>query len=636
MHEDLLQAIFLHWIGTKWSVFFKQSFVSFRADAWKSNHSDVPKRDRKRREYYLGQKGVWTTPNIQEQRAQVHQQEYFAHQLLDHDQQRIVAQEGEEEADFKNSARERDLIDYSDEDVNLDVEEDDEEDEDMGFGLFSDGGKNNDDEYNPTRQTKSPIQAKQRLLHLLSTEIVINTQLHGQLACFRSVFKSWNPLLPHSAVLEVLEFFGVSEKWRKFFETFLQAPLKFIGDGNVGPRLRRRGIPESHALSDVFGEVVLSCLDFAVNQATDGEVLHRIYDDFWFWSHDYDKCVQAWDSVTVFAKVMGVQLADSKTGSVHIAQDKRNVAIDDRLPRGEIRWGFLYLDPSSGRFEIDQKMVDAHVDELKTQLKSKSKSVIDWISAWNSYAATFFASNFGKAANCFGREHVDEMLATHRRIQESIFDGGNVVHFLKHTIKQRFGVDHVPDGFLFFPVELGGLDLKSPFVNLLQIREGVRESPYELMKEFFEAEQDAYSDLKRTFDKADTGFIAKGEVVWNQRADPNTFFSFEEYTRYREVTRGHGVLDLVKVYNELLKKPNEESIDISIQVRNALDQLRGHSNLKGITADWNSMDAYWKWVAQMYGPEMIEKFGGLSVVDYGLLPIGMVSMFRQKRIKWQG
>jgi hypothetical protein len=38
----------------------------------------------------------------------------------------------------------------------------------------------------------------------------------------------------------------------------------------------------------------------------------------------------------------------------------------------------------------------------------------------------------------------------------------------------------------------------------------------------------------------------------------------------------------------------------------------------------------------MYGPEMVEKFGGMNVVDPGLLPIGMVGFFRQKRTKWQG
>jgi hypothetical protein len=95
------------------------------------------------------------------------------------------------------------------------------------------------------------------------------------------------------------------------------------------------------------------------------------------------------------------------------------------------------------------------------------------------------------------------------------------------------------------------------------------------------------------------------------------------------------------VYKELLKKPVQESIDVNLQVRNALDQLRGRPNLRGITYHWASMDSYWKWVAQvnvrsgdvmllvlmapqMYGPETVDKFGSLSIVDPGLLPIGTV------------
>jgi hypothetical protein len=41
-------------------------------------------------------------------------------------------------------------------------------------------------------------------------------------------------------------------------------------------------------------------------------------------------------------------------------------------------------------------------------------------------------------------------------------------------------------------------------------------------------------------------------------------------------------------------------------------------------------------VAALYGPEVMERFGGLIIVDPGLLPIGMVSLFRDKRVKWQG
>ncbi|KAF2183982.1 hypothetical protein K469DRAFT_689720 [Zopfia rhizophila CBS 207.26] len=689
MHEDLLQAIFLHYIGVKWSVFFKAAFLSFRRNksAWKTIHTTIPKITRKRREYYLGTRD--TSPNLQAERRSTHRKTYFVHQLLDHESQQVEIQEGEEEAEFAEFIEEDDF----EEDIERHAlrppiatslsrkistsqipmqqmqaprqgsvarqsyhnpvrPQGDRavQDYQMQQMLLEQQNKKRrlmarqaeesetEDDFGGNRSaSKKPMEAKQRILHLLSAEIVVNTRLHGELTCVRSVFESWNPLLPHATVLEVLDFFGVSAKWQTFFKAFLQAPLKFVDEATSSPRLRCRGTPGSHTLSDVFGEIILFCFDFSINQSTDGTPLYRLFDDFWFWSHDHEKCAKAWATVLDFAKAMSVNLNSTKTGTVRIARDASNApAIDHRLPKGQIRWGFLHLDPTTGRFEIDQKMVDSHVDELRKQLQGKSKSVIDWIQAWNTYAATFFSSNFGKAANCFGREHVDKMLATHRHIQESIFQGGNVVEYLKSTIEQRFGVKDIPDGFLFFPVELGGLDLKSPFVGLLQIRESVRENPYDLMDEFEENERDEYVRAARDF----TGNtkIQRYNVEdpnWKPAEGADDFFSFEEFTRHREEFAGFKG-KLVDTYRALLKRPSEESIDVSVQVKQALDQLNGQANLRGITGNWGVMEAYWKWVAQMYGPEMVERFGGLNVVDPGLLPIGMVSLFRDKRVKWQG
>ncbi|KAJ4353401.1 uncharacterized protein N0V89_005130 [Didymosphaeria variabile] len=661
MHEDLLQAIFLHYIGVKWSVFFKNAFKDFRKEAWETNQITVPKGDRLRREYYLGSDGTQAYPNLQKNRAIGHRKTYFAHQLLDYERQSVETEEGEEEAEYGGYAQQpmaaqrfamhqpaamqplamhrpaaaqqsmqqqfttgRTKQTAREEEVDMDCEDYSDEDDD-------------------TDEPKNPMAAKQKLVHTVATEIVLNTRLHGELTCFRSTFESWNPLLPHETILKVLKFFGVGDKWCSFFKTFLQAPLKFADDTSSSPRLRRRGTPGSHALSDVFGEVVLACLDLSVNLETGGEMMYRLYDDIWFWSKDYEKCAKAWDCVKQFTAAMNVEIDDVKTGSVHIFADKSkhqstDVDMDGRLPAGEIRWGFLYLDGFTGRFEIDEKMVEGHIEELRTQLQGKSKSVIDWIQAWNTYAATFFSSNFGKPANCFGREHVDRMLATHRRIQEKIFDGGNVVQFLKQTIEERFQVEDIPEGFLFFPVELGGLDLKSPFVGLLQIRESVKENPYDFLDEFEKKERKDYAEAKTAFDRGDVGKNRKGQVEpeFKPATGADEFFSFEEYVRYREEYAPTAKADIMRTYGSLMRRPQEESIDVSTQIQDATSQLNGQSNLKGITAYWAAMEPYWKWVAQMYGPEMCERFGGLNVVDPGLLPIGMVSMFREKRIKWQG
>ena len=229
------------------------------------------------------------------------------------------------------------------------------------------------------------------------------------------------------------------------------------------------------------------------------------------------------------------------------------------------------------------------------------------------------------------------MLATHRYIQESIFPGSNIVQYLKKVIEDRFSVSGIPDGFLFFPVELGGLELKSPFVGLLQIRESVQENPYDLLDEFEEQEREDYAAAKRLFEKGTVKrdyYKARDEKL--EPGETEMFFDFAEFTAYREMFAGIGKAKLQRTYSKLLERPTEEPLNVSAPVQQALSQLQGRGNFRGITPQWNNMDAYWKWVAQMYGPEMMDKFGGLNVVEFGLLPIGMVSMFRQRRTKWQG
>ena len=118
-----------------------------------------------------------------------------------------------------------------------------------------------------------------------------------------------------------------------------------------------------------------------------------MHDDFWVWSPQHEIVVKAWRAITAFCDVMGVSLNEGKSGTVRIMGDKAKKAIDGSLPVGEIRWGFLKLNEESGKFEIDQEMIDEHIDELQRQLKDK-KSIFSWIQVWNSFAGRFFTSKF--------------------------------------------------------------------------------------------------------------------------------------------------------------------------------------------------------------------------------------------------
>ncbi|KAI1738815.1 hypothetical protein F4680DRAFT_159743 [Xylaria scruposa] len=661
MHEDVLQAIFLHYIGVKWSVFLKGAFRQFRKfdGAWKSSKRSIPQLDQKRREYYLGIDYTHHHGSVNSARDKIYRKHYFMANLMGHDEQKQSFIEGEQEANYSVGLP-GNLQQRKKKRVNMAR---------MAAPMTAsvtaaaylppptNWAESEDDDSDCDPEERRPMEDKQRLIRLLSTEIAINTKLHGEVTAFRSGFESWDSFLPHETILAVMTLLGVSETWITFFSTFLRAPLKFLDDDSATkPRIRRRGTPTSHVLSEIFGESILFCLDLSINQATDGYSMHRMHDDFWFWSRDHEVAKTAWKAVSDFADATQTSIDFGKSGTVRIARDTSvTLEIDDSLPVGDIRWGFLKLSTKTGKFGIDQTMVDKHIVDLRRQLADKRKSVISFIQTWNTFAATFFTSNFGKPANCFGKEHVDEILATHQRIQREVFASTpsspsgllageaqpkepitGVVEYLKHLLHTRFGVSHIPDAYLFFPIELGGLDLRSPFVSILPIREAVVSDPGEMLDAFLEAERDDYANGKRTFER-DIWRNASWEPEEPQ--DRDNFMAFDEYARYREDLNYKFSNNLARVFERLLEVPaGSEGISVaSASVRGGIEALANLSNgLKDITGNWNAMDSYWCWVAQLYGPEAIRRFGGLNIVEPGLLPMGMVSIFRDKRVKWQG
>ena len=577
--EDLLQALFLRFIGVQWSVRFREILTAFcRArGTWKQLAKPIPKERKMRREYYLGEE---TEFNFYHERQETFKEDYFLSQMLQTEDE--VDRGYNAESAFQESFETR----------------------------------------GPKR--KSPVEIKEALLHMLATDIVFGTRLHDNLTVVQSDFKWFGPSLSHSAIFAVLTFFGVSARWIRFFTKALQAPLKLINDGFDAPvQIRKCGVPLSNPLSDFFAETVLFCLDYAVNQRTEGALLYRLHDDFWFWGGD-EECVKAWDAINEFTKVTGLELNKEKTGSARI--NRKNVASVSKspsLPEGNIHWGFLILDPKAGRFVIDQVQVDTHIDELQRQLDA-CKSVFAWIQAWNTYAVRFFLTNFGKPANCLGRQHIDMMLNTFEHIQLKIFSpeklgAGNVTLYVKKMIEDRFDISAIADGFLYFPTNLGGLELKSPFVPLYQIRDHISEDPNHIVDRFFEREEEAYQKAKQTFE--DGGLVKDTPRLRYIPEDSDIFMSFEEYTRYREQTSP----ELLDAYRELHRRPAESFMAQASEVSSVMSW--------GV---WKDLSPYDKWIVSLYAASMIEKFDGLSVVEKGLLPIGLVSMFRKTRVRWQG
>ncbi|KAG8529642.1 uncharacterized protein KY384_005123 [Bacidia gigantensis] len=466
-----------------------------------------------------------------------------------------------------------------------------------------------------------PSARKQGLFHLVSTEALMTSTHHESFTVLQSDFEWFGPSLPHTTMLTVLKFFEVPSFWLEFLEKFLQTPMRFVQDGpNAEIVVRKSGVPISHTLSDFMSEAVLFCLDFTVNHESGGN-LYRIHDDLWFWGSN-SSAVAAWKAMGSFNRVMKMRFNDKKTGSVQINADGRQNSTSAWLPRGPVTWGFLQLG-SRGTWQIDNDKIKEHTAELQLQLKA-CKSIFAWIQAWNVYAARFFATNLGPPSRCLGRAHIDMVIAAFTKLQNEVFSShGNhksVTEYLKSELQKRFSLANIPDGLLFFPIELGGLGLQNPLIPLLLRRANAPSAPAERIREALEKEKILYNNVRKKYDEGNRTH----RVVKSLMGEYNEFISFEDYMATIE---SHGA-EILQAYQSLLEEPNEQRDMTTPVMEKAIESLPAESRT------WQR-DAYMQWIVQLYGGDIIKEFGGLALGDIRLLPIGLISMLRGQRIQWQ-
>ena len=637
--EDILDAVLIHAIGMRFAVTLRSAFSDFfNSHAWERQQQDlITKNDRERREYFLGTSQAKSS-SVDATRRDTYARDYFMTQLP-----------------MSQSEGPRDYDDSDDED---------------GASL----------------NRKSPLEIKHGLLHLLITESLINRQLHPEqgFTIIRSDFKWFGPSLPHASIGTLLAYFGFTAYWIRFFKKFLAMPLRFEQDGKDGQvSLRKRGVPISHTLSDVFAESILFVMDFAVNQATPSSYLYRLHDDFWFWG-SRKTCVSAWAAMEKFASIMGIEFNMEKTGSVelrgalkagddgqlqslqtkspslskkkHSPQNDARKDKDTRptagteedgranaltsstqgtLPEGDVRWGFLKLDANQGRFILDEAMLDEHINELRNQL-SYCNSIFSYVRAYNAYIR-FFRNNFGKPAIAFGRKHINDMLGALSRVQKELYPKGINQHF-RDVIKNKFEVEGLPDGFFYWPNELGGLDLQNPFTSLCATRASIRRTPERILEEALLRDEIAYQSAKAVFERGGIGH-GLGKYNYDLRRkldiDGDHFMSKEEYLRHRELYSAN----LGEAYKKLLSVPAEaspkETPEITAWLK-VLEEPKVETSKEAFSASFGTMSPYWQWTLVDHGANMVQKYGGVRIVDRNKIPVGIVSVLKAGKVRWSG
>lgn len=599
MDEDVLQALLIQWIGTCWAVYTKEILKSTRRSRtlWKQplrlSYEEATKL-----EYYL--EHDCDTPNAASERLKTYVQNFFLAPLPDK---------------------------FLEEAVGYDDDDDDDTDPDG----------------------KTPKDVKQLLLRTLATEALLHRSLDGEVAVLRSDFRAFGNSLSHSTIFAVMRFIGYHDDWISFFTKVLEPPLDMLDGSPIRPR--KRGLPLANVVEKLLGEVVLFFMDLAVAQ-NDGMILYRFHDDLWLVGKPA-QVAKSWETMRQFAKVMGLEFNEGKTGSVYIVSNdrKRDPSLESMLPKGEVGMYFLRLDEQTGNWNIDQERVQEHVRQLEKRL-NESKGVLQWIKTWNTCMGRFFSYTFGESAYCFGEAHVDATLSTHKSIQESIFPGSTVVEHIRNMIVSRFpDAQDIPDAFIRMPESMGGLGLKNPFIPLLLLKQGMRDSteePEKCISEFSAQE-------RMDFDEAKNDFQCRSErerrkqykeafpseqydeetsappLSWEQA---QTFLTFEEYTANRALTSE----SLCDLYKHLLSQPKPSGVEMNDAVSRGLKSFRsrGGRRLSGVRhPTWaKELDPETLWTVQSLEDELETLFGGLEVVDMSLLPVGVFQALRERKVSW--
>jgi hypothetical protein len=72
----------------------------------------------------------------------------------------------------------------------------------------------------------------------------------------------------------------------------------------------------------------------------------------------------------------------------------------------------------------------------------------------------------------------------------------------------------------------------------------------------------------------------------------------------------------------------------AVMPREVKDALTKHAATQP-ELQWGNMDPEMKWLLQLHSEELFAKCGELSIVDKNLLPLGILTILRKRKVGWQ-
>ncbi|MCJ1418933.1 hypothetical protein MMC32_005284 [Xylographa parallela] len=170
---------------------------------------------------------------------------------------------------------------------------------------------------------------------------------------------------------------------------------------------------------------------------------------------------------------------------------------------------------------------------------------------------------------------------------------GNISEALKSMVKVVFeSPSDVPDGCIYWPMILGGLEVSNPFVSVKAVRYNTMQDPQRRIGYALSEGEDNYGAAKTRFDSQDSR--------WDDAFGPESieFVPWEVFTGFRYECNE----PLLHAWENLRRTAVEEPLQLTGCSEKLLKGLP-EQDLEEISHDWYQMTPYWQPIVSLFGEE---------------------------------
>ncbi|KAL3659534.1 hypothetical protein V7S43_015522 [Phytophthora oleae] len=294
-------------------------------------------------------------------------------------------------------------------------------------------------------------------------------------------------------------------------------------------------------------------------------------------------------------------------------------------------------------------------------------STFGWINVYNKYMF-FFLRNFGKPSPIFGLSHVEDALATLRRIHTLVFPKtkGDALGYLREQIMRgrQSPAPSMPAAWMYWPLNVGGLGLCNPFLAVWD----VQESLYTHLSDYHTRDDREWPKLKKDwewqspFSTVFEGLKQKYELFaeriesegreWIKGCSGTDRFAYMKSSKFsdRQRTGGRHEPDFddtfkLRSFDEYVQLlPSVKDSFLSTEFKVLLSEasectppqpkLALQREAASLFSSAHASGYLWESVAYIYSAQVMEEFGTLSFFSRELLPAQLIESIKKKTVTW--